>query len=319
MHLSDSPIVVVLVGPTAVGKSSLAQWLAPRIEAEIISADSRQVYRFMNIGTAKPSVAEQAAVRHHMIDLVAPDDTYSAQRYASDAGSILEKMGRGRQVALIVGGTGFYVRALLDGLQLAPVHPDPELRSRLYLEARQFGGAVLHARLSSLDPASALRIHPNNLARIVRALEVVEHLGSPVPQTPARSRSSALYLGLWLDRSVLRRRIEDRVIKQVQKGLVEETKTLLDMGFSSDLPSMQGFGYREMVEHLSGKFTLDEAIRRYQMATHRYMRRQITWFRPDTRIHWIHADEGARGESLRLARTWIDTENRAAGVRPSDR
>jgi tRNA dimethylallyltransferase len=256
----------------------------------------------MDVGTAKPTAEERAAVRHYLIDLVEPHETYSAQRYREEGMRVLRRIGASGRVAFVVGGTGFYIRALLDGASFPSVPPDPDLRFRLSEKAERTGAAALHGELAERDPASASRIHPNNLARTIRALEIIEHLGGPVPTQSVENVIPALYLGLDLDRPTLHRIADQRVVAQGDAGLIEETRLLLEMGYSGELPALQGFAYRQAVAHLAGRMTLDEAIADYQVATHQYIRRQMTWFRQDKRVRWIDASSAP----VRLARTLIE-------------
>jgi tRNA dimethylallyltransferase len=304
----QQPRIVVLAGPTAVGKSRLAMELATEVGAEIVSADSRQVYRYMDIGTAKPSRKEQANVRHHMIDLVEPSDTYSARRFREEGRRALAGIGARGRPALVVGGTGFYIRALLDGMSIPGVAPNAKLRERLRQEAAVDGPEALHARLAHLDPVSAQRIHANNLPRMIRALEIVEQLGAPVPGPEARDALPALFLGLTMERSELLSTADERVKSQVRRGLVEETRNLLAMGYSRACPALTGFGYREMIAYLDGRCDLATAVADYQAATRRYIRRQYTWFKADSRIHWLDARaEANRAQSL--IATYLETHS----------
>jgi tRNA dimethylallyltransferase len=306
LTVDTCPPIVCIVGPTAVGKSRLALALAEQFDAEIISADSRQVYRYMDIGTDKPLQSERARVPHHMIDVVAPNDHYSVQRFAAEGRTVLRRLlARGRP-AIVAGGTGFYVRSLLDAPSLPAVEPDAELRARLYREAEELGADVLHAGLAERDPVSAARIHPRNLPRVVRALEIVETTGRPVPPPAPGDALPALRIGLEMDRSRLRNIIDERVHRQMRAGLVDETRVLLAMGYDSSLPALQGFGYRQMVQYLHGEFPLDVAVDRYKTATHQYVRRQLTWFRADQRIEWLPVGVDLEARAEHLARSWIE-------------
>lgn len=292
------------MGPTAVGKSALALRLAQRYEADIITADSRQVYRYMDIGTAKPSGTERALVPHYMLDVVEPSDTYTAARFRDEAGRVLARTAASGRPALIAGGTGFYVRALLDSLSLPAVPPDPNRRAAYAAEVESLGVQALHRRLEELDPTSAARIHPNNVSRVIRALEIVEETGCPVPAPDAGTAREALYLGLSMERRALHEIADRRVLRQVDAGLVEETRLLLEMGYDPASPALSGFGYREMVAYLSGWCTLAQAIEDYQVATHRYIRRQMTWFRADRRIHWVEGFD-PDAEACRTIDEWL--------------
>jgi|SRR5579884_1213928 len=303
---ADSPFppIVVLVGPTAVGKSAMALELATEFGMDIISADSRQVYRYLDIGTAKPTRPEQAAVPHHMIDLVEPSETYTAGRYRDEGERILNRLGAEGRPALIVGGTGFYIRALLDVQSYPEVPPNATLRDELAAIAAERGTAALHARLVRVDPASAARIHRNNVNRVIRALEIVTAIGEPVPPLRGTTRP-ALFLGLTMERGALRRQADARVLSQVRAGLPEETRLAIAMGYSPDLPALQGFGYRQMVAYVQGKMSLPDAIEGYANAQHRFIRRQMTWFNADARIHWIDQGPNALDSIRQQVRAYL--------------
>lgn len=299
------PPVIAIVGPTAVGKSRLALQLAPELGADIVSADSRQVYRYMDIGTAKATVEERAAVPHYMLDLVEPSETYSVQRFREEGLRVLRRVACDGHVAFVVGGTGYYIRALLDGLSVPRVPPDEELRRRLRSEAEADGAQRLHDRLASLDPSSATRIHANNVPRVIRALEILEHTGAPVEEQKSKAEIPALYIGVTTERTKLRAIADRRVLDQVRAGLVTETDYLLGMGYGADAPAMSGFGYRQMVTYLNGECTLQEAISSYQMATHQYIRRQFTWFRADRRVNWFDSLESPQIEVREVIERWL--------------
>jgi tRNA dimethylallyltransferase len=288
-HVPSAP-VIALLGPTAVGKSRHALELCREFDGVIVSADSRQVYRYMDICTAKPSTADRASVPHYMVDVIEPSESYSAQRFASEAEKIVQAMARRSRPVFVVGGTGFYVSVLLDRRSVPSVSPDPVLREKLRVEAAKVGPQEMHARLQVMDPASASRIHPNNLPRIVRALEIVELTGGPVPAEPRRAPVPALYLGLQLERSVLHRLADQRIAEQMRRGLVEEVEMLLTMGYAPSLPALDGLGYRQMIQYVNGETSREEAIEQYKIATHQYIRRQLTWFRKDDRISWFPVD-----------------------------
>lgn len=292
MTRHDSIPLVAIVGPTAVGKSDLALSLAQRFGGEIVNADSRLVYRGLDLGTGKPSAAELAQVPHHVVNVVDTDETYSLALYLADAGhSIRDVHGRGR-LPLLVGGTGQYVWALLEGFSAPQVKPNAELRERLETQARDEGHDALWARLREVDPVSAERIDPRNVRRVVRALEVFMESGVPFSQArkkePPPYRS--LVMGLTLDRAELYRRIDSRVDAMITAGWPGEVARLLAAGYSPELPAMGAIGYRDMAEYVTGRLSLQWAGDSIKVATHRFARRQNSWFRPrDERISWLDA------------------------------
>lgn len=286
----ESPLVCI-VGPTAVGKTAVSIQLAQRLNAEIVSLDSRQIYRQMDIGTAKPTLAEQQAVRHHIIDCANIDEPFTAADYQRLADAALGEIdGRGKW-RLIVGGAGLYFRVLIDGLFEGP-SADATIRTRLQQEAEEHGATVLHERLRKCDPIAAERIHPNNLVRVIRALEVYELTGVPISSlqkqwVPAEPRYPFRAFGLNMRREVLYRRIESRVDQMVATGLIEEVQKIIDAGYSRNCVAMQSFGYKEIVDYLDGKHSRDEAIALLKQNTRRFAKRQLTWFRQDSRIEWV--------------------------------
>lgn len=304
--MSSSAPVVAIVGPTAVGKSRLALEVATRLGGEIVTADSRQVYRYMDIGTAKPVPAERAAVPHHMLDLVEPNDVYTAGRFRMEGTRVLDRLAAQAVPALVTGGTGFYVRTLLEGLAPPAVPPDAELREALRALVAAEGAEALHRRLAARDPVSAARIHPRDVPRVVRALEIVEGTGERVAPVHFDERP-ALYVGLTMDRAQLHQRADRRIVQQMESGLVEETRLLLAMGYDPTSPALAGFGYAQMVAYLRGDVTLDEAVRLYQAATRRYIHRQMTWFRGNPHIHWMEAGDRTLDAVLQLIRATYES------------
>ena len=283
--------LLCLLGPTAVGKTEIAIQLAQRLNAEIVSVDSRQIYRQMDIGTAKPTFEEQQAARHHLIDCVDISQSFSVADYQSVAdAAIADIQNRGKRV-LLVGGAGLYFRAIVDGLFEGP-GANPALRKRLEAEAAQNGVDSLHKRLQTCDPASADRIHPNNLVRVIRALEVYELTGTPMSELqqqwhPEKQRYPFIAFGLTMPRALLYRRIEQRVDVMLANGLIAEVESLLAAGYARDSVALQSFGYRELIAYLDGDCTYLEAISQLKQNTRRFAKRQLTWFRKDTRIEWL--------------------------------
>lgn len=307
MEPAGYPPVIVVAGPTAVGKSALALDLAVRFRGAIVTADSRQVYRYMDIGTDKPGREERARAEHFMIDLVAPDDPYSVQRFRHEGEAVLRRLAAEGRVAIVAGGTGFYMRALLDRPALPDVPPDPPFRTELLEEAARIGSEALHARLKQIDRASAERIHPNNVPRLVRALEITRALGGPVPRDAADQALPALYIGLTMNRDALKARADARIDEQMAAGLADETEKLLAMGYSPELPALQGFGYRQMAAYLRGERTREAAVEEYRIATRQYIRRQMTWFRQDQRMTWLDAGADARKRAGQLVEDYLAT------------
>ncbi|MFZ5876317.1 MAG: tRNA (adenosine(37)-N6)-dimethylallyltransferase MiaA [Nitrospirota bacterium] len=299
-----------LVGPTAVGKSAVVVALAERVGAEIVCADSRQVYRTMEIGTAKPTPAERARVPHHMIDLVDPDEAYSAGRYARDASACLEALRARGARPLVVGGTGLYLRALLWGLCDGPP-ADAALRAAWLAREREEPGAV-YRRLSEVDPASAALIHPNDLPKALRAVEVFELTGAPLSVRQRAHgfrapRYDAVVIGLRRERDDLYARIDARVDAMIARGLAAEVEGLTRAGYGEDAPGMRAVGYRQLVGALRGAYDQDEAIRLIKRDSRRYAKRQMTWFGADPSIHWVDAGAGASVEELvDRAAAWLD-------------
>ncbi len=288
--------IVFIVGPTASGKTEAAVALAAALPgAEIVNCDSRQVYRGMSIGTAKPTAAQRAAVPHHVIDVVEPDDPFSLAAYLSLARSaIADILARGGR-PVVVGGTGQYAWGLAEGWEAPAVPPQPEARERLRREAESGGAAALHERLAGLDPEAARFIHPHNVRRVIRALEVIEVTGRSF--SPQRTKSApavaARMLGLATARGDLHRRIDERIERMLDEGWLDEVRELLHAGYGPELPSFSSAGYRDLAAHLRGEATLEAAIEGVRAATRRLAKAQAAWFRrSDQRISWA-ADAGA--------------------------
>lgn len=298
-RLSESQVrfkpVVVMVGPTAVGKSRVAVEVAKAFETEILTADSRQVYRGMDVGTDKPVLEERQGVPHRLIDLVDPDKSFNAGLYRRQAVDEIERLYRNRRLPLVVGGTGLYVRTLLKGLCDAPP-ADPIVRAALRQESKDQGFDHLYARLVDVDPAAAARLHPRDESKVIRALEVHQLSGRRMSEFQqehgfAERPFSALIIGLNRERGALYRRIEERIDWQLAHGLTEETKQLLAQGYRRDSAAMKGLGYRQVAEHLAGEYDVAEMVRRFKRDTRHFSKRQMTWFRKEPGIQWLTIKE----------------------------
>ena len=293
--------MIAIVGPTAVGKSELALHLAQYFPVEIISADSRQVYRYMDIGTNKPSMAERASVPHHVIDVVEPDEDFSLAMYHQLAIEALKAIQQKGKLPLLVGGSGLYVWSLVEGWKIPQVPPDQKLRRQLESRAEQEDSQSLYRELQDIDPMAAAKINPSNIRRIIRALEIYHTTGQPPSQLQHKESPgfSILVIGLTRERSELYKKIDWRVDKMIQRGLVEEVEQLLKKGYSPSLPSMSGIGYKQIGQFLRGEMTLPEAIDKIKYETHRLARHQYAWFRlGDSRIHWFDTSEAEAKASI---------------------
>ncbi len=297
----SKPRLICIVGPTGVGKTGMALELAGRFSGEIVSADSMQVYRHMDIGTAKPTAAERARVPHHLLDVVDPDEPFDASRYISLAGAAIGDLRLRGKAVFVVGGTGLYIRALLGGLIDGP-GADETFRRELKQEMERLGRRHLYERLRSRDPGAAQRINPNDGVRIIRALEVLELTGRSIVdhQQEHRFRDSSyesLRIGLRLDRERLNDRIDRRTERMIAEGFAEEVRGLLDRGWDGSLKAMQSLGYRHMIDCIAGRRSLKETVELIQRDTRRYARRQMTWFAADREILWLDPGdvEGASG------------------------
>jgi tRNA dimethylallyltransferase len=279
--MSERPTLTAVVGPTAVGKTALAVALARRIGGEIVSADSRQIYRLMEIGTAKPTAAERAAAPHHLIDIRDPDQPFSLADYQELAAeAIAGILARGR-APLLVGGTGQYLAAVLEGWQVPRVAPHPELRAALEAEAAAAGPEALHARLAAVDPAAAAQIDPRNVRRVVRALEVHGVTGRPISELQRREPPPYTIRTIWLSRprDELYARADARVEAMLAAGLVDEVAGLVARGYGWELPAMSSLGYIQLRPYLEGASSLEACVERLKFDTHSFIRRQGAWFR----------------------------------------
>lgn len=283
------PPLITLLGPTAAGKTALSLALAERFNGEIVSADSRLIYRGMDIGTAKPTAEEQARVPHHLLDVTTPDRPLTLAEYQRLAYAAIDDIHRRGRIPFLVGGSALYVRAVTEGLRIPEVPPNPELRAELEAFAAAEGHAALHARLAELDPVGAGKIDGRNVRRVVRALEIVLETGQPKSKLEGANPPPyrVLTIGLEVEREILHARIVARVRQMIDAGLADETERLLDAGYPSNLPGLSSLGYREMGQHLRGELTLDEAIERIGIETNRFVRHQSTWFRRMDAVHWF--------------------------------
>ena len=311
------PEMVLITGPTAVGKSALALELATRFPVEIVSADSRQVYRHLDIGTAKPSVAERAAVRHHLIDLVEPDEGYSAAAFRTDADGVLIDIKRRENIAFIVGGSPHYLQAVLERLDIPPVLPQPELRRDLEQFAQDHGAQALHGRLAQRDPVAASEIAATNVRRVVRALEVIAVTGELFSVVGRRRGTPlpVLRLAVTTDRESLYRRVDERVDRQIEAGLIDEVKWVLEQGFPRSSPPLAGLVYREAIAVATGEMSLEAAARRIKETTHAFVRRQYTWFRRDPSLIWLELRAGVVETAAEAIERYLRSRSQARPLR----
>ncbi|MBZ0303791.1 MAG: tRNA (adenosine(37)-N6)-dimethylallyltransferase MiaA [Anaerolineae bacterium] len=287
------PLIVVL-GPTAIGKTGLAMTLAHALEGEIIGADSRQIYRGMDIGTAKPTPDQQRLVPHQLIDMVAPDESFGLAQYQRLAYAAIDDAHRRRKLPLLVGGTGQYLTAVIEGWSIPEVRPNDALRIELEYFAAEHGSESLHQRLQRVDPAAAEGIHHRNVRRVIRALEVFMETGTPISQLQQKNRPpyAIRQYGLRLERAALYQRADQRLDDMLTAGFVDEVRQLLEKGYDRNLPSMSGLGYAQLAAHLLDGIALDDARLATCNATHDFIRRQLTWFRGhDTGIHWLDVEQ----------------------------
>ena len=284
--------IVAIIGPTGIGKSSLAVCIAQKISGEIISADSRQLYRFMDIGTAKPMKEELLLVPHHLIDIINPDEEFSIAEYQQKCQAIIDDITARRKIPMLVGGSGQYVWAVLEGWIIPKVTPDMEYRKILEKKAVENGKDELYHELESIDPEAASRISRANVRRIIRALEIAKNYSEGKSSITKKQIDDALIIGLTTSRNELYRRIDLRVDSMIKAGLVDEVRGLVKKGYSLDLPSMSGIGYRQIGAFLKGEISMESAIQQIKFETHRFVRSQYNWFKlKDDRIKWFDIRE----------------------------
>jgi tRNA dimethylallyltransferase len=290
-----------IVGPTGVGKSQMGIQLAQALGGEIVNADSRQVYRYLDIGTAKPSLQERAIVPHHVFDVVSPNENFSLAQYQQLAVRAIEDIQQRGKLPIVVGGSGQYVWAVLEGWGIPQVAPNPEFRQSLEERADMGEGDMLHEELRDVDPEAAQRIDPRNVRRTIRALEVFNETETPFSQLQRREAPSSeiFVIGLTADRDELYRRIDLRVDRMIEQGLVDEVKRLMSRGFDFSMPALSSIGYRQIGHFLRGELTLPGAIQQIKFETHRFARQQYTWFRlEDDRIHWFDIQRTADSQIM---------------------
>ena len=288
--------IIIIAGPTASGKTKTGIELSKKINGEIVSADSMQIYKYMNIGTAKPSIEEQNEIKHHMIDIIYPDESYSAAMYKEDASKVIDDICARNKVPIIVGGTGLYINSLIFDLDFSKAPEDIEYRNYLKNAASEYGNEYLHDMLKEHDPDSYTRLHVNDVKRVIRALEVYKVTGNTISNYKDNfkntdSKYNYLFLGINMERQTLYSRINKRVDEMFENGLIDEVKKLKSMGYDKNLQSMQAIGYKEVFDYLNDKFTLDETIDIIKRGTRRYAKRQLTWFNHQENIKWFNIDE----------------------------
>ncbi len=287
--------VIVIVGPTASGKTKLSIELAKRLDGEIISADSMQVYKYMDIGTAKPKADEMQGIKHYLVDEILPNQEFNVVRFKELAEKYLEEIIEKDKQPVIAGGTGLYISSLVNNINFSETECDWELRKQLSSEAEKKGPGYIYEKLKQLDPEAAAAIHPNNVKRVIRALEVLLQTQKPISYHNEKSREippkyKYIMLGLTIERDKLYDRINKRVDMMLENGLVNEVRRLVELGFSDSITSMQGIGYKEILYYLRNEITLEEATELIKRESRRYAKRQLTWFRRINEIKWFSID-----------------------------
>ncbi|UCG55069.1 MAG: tRNA (adenosine(37)-N6)-dimethylallyltransferase MiaA [Dehalococcoidia bacterium] len=298
---------IAIIGPTATGKSQLAFRLAHEFDGEIISADSRQIYRFMNIGTAKPSEQELSLIPHHLINIIKPDETFSLAQYQQLASQAIDTILIRQRLPLLVGGSGQYLWSIIEDWGIPKVPPNPELRHNLENKAVSGSSDELYRELLACNPLAAKKTDRYNVRRVIRALEISK-AGYDIPQRKLKKSASHnfLIIGLTMNRSELYRRIDSRIDNMVERGFVEEVKGLLNKGYSLNLPSMSSIGYRQIGDFLKGRTTLESAIQKIKFESHRLVRQQYNWFRlKDDRINWYDMQKRVEPEIMELVGSYV--------------
>lgn len=296
--------LVVIVGPTAVGKTALSLELAQEFSGEIISGDSMQVYRHMDIGTAKATPEERALVPHHLIDIIDPKEDYSAAIFQEMAKNLITDINSKNRLPFIVGGTGLYIQSVTHSYQFSEADHDLELRDQLQRMADTEGVEVLHQRLRDIDPITADRLHPNDVKRVIRAIEIYQLTGRTMADFQHRAEFSPydiVMIGLTMEREKIYQRINQRVDLMIEAGLVEEVRSLMDAGYDPSLTSMQGLGYKELIPYLYGESSLEQAVNEIKKRTRHFAKRQLSWFNRIPEVQWF--DLTNSGEHKRVKET----------------
>ncbi len=293
----------VLIGPTAIGKTSISIKLAENMNGEIISADSMQIYKFMNVGTAKITNDEMKSIPHYMIDIIYPDEEFTVANFRDRANQLIIDINKRNKLPMVVGGTGLYINSLVYDLTFTKVAPNFDIRNRLESLEEKYGSKYLHQELEKIDSISAERINPNDKKRIIRALEIYEVTGRTMSEynkdfRKPREDNNLIMIGLNMERSILYDRINQRVDIMIQGGLIEEVKNLIAMGYNKELVSMQGIGYKEIIMYLEGDISLNDSIELIKQGTRNYAKRQLTWFKRDNRIKWVEVDKFSNVDEL---------------------
>ncbi len=303
--------VIAILGPTAVGKTRISISLADQIDGEIVSVDSRLIYRGMDIGTAKPTSEEREHVPHHLIDVADPDDTWNLAKFCEAALNVIHDIHSRGKVAFLVGGTGQYLRAILEGWTPPPSAESTDFRETLEATAASRGYEVVHRQLQDVDPASASQIDPRNVRRVIRALEIFHLTGMPASSQRVKKPPSfeILRIGLTLPREELYQRIDQRIDLMIEDGWIEEVKELIDIGISPDLPSLSAIGYSQLAAHLSGEMDLDSAIVEIRRLSRQFVRRQANWFKADDpEIQWFDAVSGVEERITEVIERWLSID-----------
>lgn len=288
----NKPKILCVVGPTASGKTDYAVKLALKCGGEVVSCDSMQIYKHMDIGTAKPTADEMKGVKHHMIDIIEPNESFSVARFSEMARECIDDILLRGKMPVLCGGTGLYFDSTINNINFIQMDTDEEYRKDLESAAKEFGNEYVYKILKRVDEESAESIHPNNLKRVIRALEIYKTTGKKKSELDKEQLSEPLYepeiTGLMRDREVLYDRINKRVDIMMEKGLVEEVSELIKMGIDTDATSMQAIGYKEIIEYLDGKTSLSDAVDKIKRESRRYAKRQLTWFKRNEKINWIN-------------------------------